>query len=269
MHTGGKSVHVFFITAVNGGSPNTSAHHTSPDRRQGDVGWREGERRDILYDAAPWWLSLYSLLHLLVLIINKPQYSSRHKNNPRNKNLSLWITRFFFVNYKYVFLRIEFTLNSSWNQCSVLFFFVFEYCFSKNLSVLFGLWPVQNWHVKVISWGCTWSSCICLSYVTCAQVMHRSHTVWHDAACVCDVCVVVQDEMTSALATMRVDYDQVKIKDLDTSSNPLLNKRRKRAATSKGGGGGGGGASSLCNSQWDTWGIGRECVLEWYQWKIM
>lgn len=34
--------------------------------------------------------------------------------------------------------------------------------------------------------------------------------------------------MTSALATMRVDYDQVKIKDLDTSNNPLLNKRRKR-----------------------------------------
>uniref|UniRef100_A0A3B3DDW0 non-specific serine/threonine protein kinase n=1 Tax=Oryzias melastigma TaxID=30732 RepID=A0A3B3DDW0_ORYME len=39
-----------------------------------------------------------------------------------------------------------------------------------------------------------------------------------------------EDEMTSALATMRVDYDQVKIKDLDTSNNPLLNKRRKRPA---------------------------------------
>lgn len=34
--------------------------------------------------------------------------------------------------------------------------------------------------------------------------------------------------MTSALATMRVDYDQVKIKDLDMSNNPLLSKRRKR-----------------------------------------
>lgn len=34
--------------------------------------------------------------------------------------------------------------------------------------------------------------------------------------------------MTSALATMRVDYDQVKIKDLDMSNNPLLNKRRQR-----------------------------------------
>lgn len=40
--------------------------------------------------------------------------------------------------------------------------------------------------------------------------------------------VLQQEEMTSALATMRVDYDQVKIKDLDTSNNPLLNKRRKR-----------------------------------------
>lgn len=38
----------------------------------------------------------------------------------------------------------------------------------------------------------------------------------------------VKEEMTSALTTMRVDYDQVKIKDLDTSNNPLLNKRRKR-----------------------------------------
>lgn len=37
-----------------------------------------------------------------------------------------------------------------------------------------------------------------------------------------------QEEMTSALATMRVDYDQVKIKDLDMSNNPLLNKRRQR-----------------------------------------
>ncbi len=40
--------------------------------------------------------------------------------------------------------------------------------------------------------------------------------------------VVQQEEMTSALATMRVDYDQVKIKDLDMSDNPLLKKRRKR-----------------------------------------
>lgn len=45
--------------------------------------------------------------------------------------------------------------------------------------------------------------------------------------------------MTSALATMRVDYDQVKIKDLDMSNNPLLNKRRKRPVP---GGAGSGGA---------------------------
>lgn len=39
----------------------------------------------------------------------------------------------------------------------------------------------------------------------------------------------VQDEMANALATMRVDYDQVKqIKNLDTANNKLLNKRRKR-----------------------------------------
>ncbi|XP_012719293.1 MAP kinase-activated protein kinase 2 isoform X1 [Fundulus heteroclitus] len=38
----------------------------------------------------------------------------------------------------------------------------------------------------------------------------------------------VKEGMTSALASMRVDYDQVKIKDLDMSNNPLLNKRRNR-----------------------------------------
>lgn len=51
--------------------------------------------------------------------------------------------------------------------------------------------------------------------------------------------------MTSALATMRVDYDQVKIKDLDTSSNTLLNKRRKKAAAK------GKMGSTVCNSQWE------------------
>ncbi|XP_048879396.1 MAP kinase-activated protein kinase 3 [Brienomyrus brachyistius] len=53
----------------------------------------------------------------------------------------------------------------------------------------------------------------------------------------------VKEEMTSALATMRVDYDQVKIKDLDTSSNALLNKRRKKAAAK------GKMGSTVCNSQ--------------------
>lgn len=41
----------------------------------------------------------------------------------------------------------------------------------------------------------------------------------------------VQEEMTRSLATMRVDYDQVHIKDLNNSNNELLNKRRKRAET--------------------------------------
>uniref|UniRef100_A0AAX7TDK8 non-specific serine/threonine protein kinase n=1 Tax=Astatotilapia calliptera TaxID=8154 RepID=A0AAX7TDK8_ASTCA len=50
-----------------------------------------------------------------------------------------------------------------------------------------------------------------------SQVLTEDKELWED----------VKEEMTSALATMRVDYDQVKIKDLDTSNNPLL-KRRKR-----------------------------------------
>lgn len=40
----------------------------------------------------------------------------------------------------------------------------------------------------------------------------------------------VQEEMTRSLASMRVDYDQVHIKTLENSNNPLLNKRRKRTA---------------------------------------
>lgn len=39
----------------------------------------------------------------------------------------------------------------------------------------------------------------------------------------------VQEEMTRSLATMRVDYDQVHIKSIEDSSNPLLNKRRKKS----------------------------------------
>lgn len=38
----------------------------------------------------------------------------------------------------------------------------------------------------------------------------------------------VQEELTRSLATMRVDYDQMLIKNLDNSNNALLNKRRKR-----------------------------------------
>lgn len=40
----------------------------------------------------------------------------------------------------------------------------------------------------------------------------------------------VQEEMTRSLATMRVDYDQVQIKALENSNNPLLNKRRKKTS---------------------------------------
>ncbi|XP_077458504.1 MAP kinase-activated protein kinase 3 [Stigmatopora argus] len=65
------------------------------------------------------------------------------------------------------------------------------------------------------------------------RVLTEDREMWED----------VKEEMTSALATMRVDYDQVKIKDLDTSTNPLLNKRRKKAAA------GAKGNSTVCQSQ--------------------
>uniref|UniRef100_F6UZ64 non-specific serine/threonine protein kinase n=1 Tax=Monodelphis domestica TaxID=13616 RepID=F6UZ64_MONDO len=39
----------------------------------------------------------------------------------------------------------------------------------------------------------------------------------------------VKEEMTSALATMRVDYEQIKIKKIEDATNPLLLKRRKKA----------------------------------------
>ena len=35
--------------------------------------------------------------------------------------------------------------------------------------------------------------------------------------------------MTNALATMRVDYDQIQIKRLEDSNNPILLKRRSLA----------------------------------------
>ena len=41
--------------------------------------------------------------------------------------------------------------------------------------------------------------------------------------------LISQEEMTSALATMRVDYEQIKIKTIADSTNPLLTKRRKKA----------------------------------------
>ncbi|TNN48737.1 MAP kinase-activated protein kinase 2 [Liparis tanakae] len=42
----------------------------------------------------------------------------------------------------------------------------------------------------------------------------------------------VKEEMTNALQTMRVDYDQMKIKTIDDSTNPLLLKRREKSKNS-------------------------------------
>lgn len=51
-----------------------------------------------------------------------------------------------------------------------------------------------------------------------AMVMKEEKDTWPE----------VQEEMTAALATMRVDYDQIRIKNLDGSKNALLEKRRKK-----------------------------------------
>ncbi|XP_022526393.2 MAP kinase-activated protein kinase 2b [Astyanax mexicanus] len=53
-----------------------------------------------------------------------------------------------------------------------------------------------------------------------SQVLAEESHVWEE----------VKEEMTNALATMRVDYEQVKIKTIEDSSNPLLMKRRKKLA---------------------------------------
>jgi len=39
-----------------------------------------------------------------------------------------------------------------------------------------------------------------------------------------------QDEMTQALASMRVDYDQCQIKRLEDVNNPMLAKRKSLAS---------------------------------------
>ncbi|KFP06173.1 MAP kinase-activated protein kinase 2, partial [Calypte anna] len=51
-----------------------------------------------------------------------------------------------------------------------------------------------------------------------SRVLKEEKDLWED----------VKEEMTSALATMRVDYEQIKIKKIEDSSNPLLMKRRKK-----------------------------------------
>ncbi|XP_078727665.1 MAP kinase-activated protein kinase 2-like isoform X1 [Lampetra fluviatilis] len=61
-----------------------------------------------------------------------------------------------------------------------------------------------------------------------SRVLQEEREMWDE----------VKDEMTSALATMRVDYEQVRIKQLDESSNPLLNKRRRRRRRHRRGAGG-------------------------------
>uniref|UniRef100_A0A4W4GKB1 non-specific serine/threonine protein kinase n=1 Tax=Electrophorus electricus TaxID=8005 RepID=A0A4W4GKB1_ELEEL len=52
-----------------------------------------------------------------------------------------------------------------------------------------------------------------------SRVLKEEKDTWED----------VKEEMTSALATMRVDYEQIKIKTIEDSTNPLLIKRRKKA----------------------------------------
>ncbi|KAM9429609.1 MAP kinase-activated protein kinase 2-like [Salvelinus alpinus] len=52
-----------------------------------------------------------------------------------------------------------------------------------------------------------------------SRVLQEEKDVWEE----------VKEEMTSALATMRVDYEQIKIKTIEDSTNPLLIKRRKKA----------------------------------------
>uniref|UniRef100_A0A8D3C9N5 non-specific serine/threonine protein kinase n=1 Tax=Scophthalmus maximus TaxID=52904 RepID=A0A8D3C9N5_SCOMX len=52
-----------------------------------------------------------------------------------------------------------------------------------------------------------------------SRVLKEEKDAWED----------VKEEMTSALATMRVDYEQIKIKTIEDSTNPLLTKRRNKA----------------------------------------
>ncbi|KAK2152660.1 hypothetical protein LSH36_322g02013 [Paralvinella palmiformis] len=56
--------------------------------------------------------------------------------------------------------------------------------------------------------------------LTTSQVLKEDHDTWME----------VQEEMTNALATMRVDYDQVQIKKIEDSNNPMLMKRKKKKA---------------------------------------
>uniref|UniRef100_A0A9J8AN62 non-specific serine/threonine protein kinase n=2 Tax=Cyprinus carpio TaxID=7962 RepID=A0A9J8AN62_CYPCA len=53
-----------------------------------------------------------------------------------------------------------------------------------------------------------------------SRVLKEESHVWDE----------VKEEMTNALATIRVDYEQIKVKPIKDASNPLLLKRRKKMA---------------------------------------
>lgn len=81
---------------------------------------------------------------------------------------------------------------------------------SRADPVLSAVWT-HNWHVFH-----------CTLFLPCLSVPH--------CLCLSSACLSrSQEEMTSALATMRVDYEQIKIKKIEDASNPLLLKRRKKA----------------------------------------
>jgi serine/threonine protein kinase len=50
------------------------------------------------------------------------------------------------------------------------------------------------------------------------RVLKEDEEIWPD----------VQEELNRSLGLMRADYDEIRIKNLDNSNNPLLNKRRNR-----------------------------------------
>jgi len=53
-----------------------------------------------------------------------------------------------------------------------------------------------------------------------ARVLQEENDQWPE----------VQEEMSQALATMRVDYDQVKIKEISEANNKLLKKRKRKVS---------------------------------------
>jgi hypothetical protein len=73
-----------------------------------------------------------------------------------------------------------------------------------------------------------------LSTVELGDFFLRLSTHFHDRESDAVSCLgISQDEMTHALATMRVDYDQIQIKNLSESKNPILDKRKKQQPVAK------------------------------------